>query len=44
MNLGELARHRIQSLFSIKSTWQQYEQAYGSTLNGAWQCAESQGS
>jgi len=40
-NLGELARQRIRSLFSIESTWQQYKQAYGAAQKGAWQCAES---
>jgi glycosyltransferase involved in cell wall biosynthesis len=40
-NLGELARQRIRSLFSIESTWQHYKQAYSAAQKGAWRCAES---
>lgn len=40
--LGELARQRIRSLFSIESTWDHYKQAYGTVQKGAWRCAESQ--
>ncbi|VXA95286.1 Group 1 glycosyl transferase [Burkholderia sp. 8Y] len=39
-NMGELARERIVSVFSIESTWQKYERVYAAVKEGAWECAE----
>lgn len=40
-NLGESARRRILSVYSIESTWQKYESVYSAVKEGAWACAES---